>query len=419
MLELTERSEKVPMPRDGPTGVLVPLLFAVGLLGCDGTGGHVPQSDHVVAFDTVRGTVIVRNQGSGLWAGRSEGWSISMDLEIPDSRPAAAAVPDSSSPEYILEAPVGVNVGPDGQIVVLDFGGQDLKFFDAGGRFVRRAGGPGQGPGEFDGPVGMAWDFQGRLWVVDGWNERYSVFDSTGGLVKTIPRRLGVVGFRQALQFDAPDTLIDEVPVITSDGSRLSGFVRADTTGAVLDTFPPLRRPDVVRNGSGDAFIPNFPSAVTPYLPNLVYTFTEEGEIWFARSDEFRLYRRNLRGDTLQIIEASHRSGDLTDEDERSTTRALESAGLQRNDFILGRPVLYRILVAPGDYLLVQVADIPGEDSSTFDVFDPDGRYLGPVSAPFPIDRRIQPHLSDDTLLAVSLGPLGESRIVRGILRRP
>jgi len=43
----------------------------------------------------------------------------------------------------------------DGRIVVGDVGSQELRFFDARGEHLRSVGGPGEGPGEFEGPWTM------------------------------------------------------------------------------------------------------------------------------------------------------------------------------------------------------------------------------------------------------------------------
>jgi DNA-binding beta-propeller fold protein YncE len=48
--------------------------------------------------------------------------------------------------------------------------------FDSEGNFLMQIGGPGFGPGEFDEPVGLAMDAEGRLFVADTWNRRIQVF---------------------------------------------------------------------------------------------------------------------------------------------------------------------------------------------------------------------------------------------------
>ncbi len=85
-------------------------------------------------------------------------------------------------PEGGWYGPRGVAVGPDGSLVVSDTGNKRLVLFGPGGGAPRILGGGGDGPGELDEPVGVAWVDAASILVCDTGNRRLQVF-STGGEV--------------------------------------------------------------------------------------------------------------------------------------------------------------------------------------------------------------------------------------------
>jgi hypothetical protein len=357
-----------------------------------------------VVEDTIDGKIIVRNGESGLW-GPEERWTLHEDWRI--------GVVEGAT-DYSFENITNVGIGPHGQIALIDFQAQHVKVFDPTGELLQILGGPGRGPGEFDGPLALAWDSRDRLWVVDGWNQRYSVFDSTGILTETIPRRIKPSSFRQKMVFSGTGTFLDETNRTTDDGSSAVGIVEVDATGAVVDTFPPLVRPS---SGALARLIP-FPRELNPFTSSLVYAVTGKGTVWYAISDELRLFHRTLGGDTIRVAETRHRSLSLTSSEERLIQQELSKVGLSRSGVPLGQQIVHSIRVLDDGHLLVLVEDKSGQDPHLFDVFDPAGRYLGPLRSGFPIDPRVTPATRGDTLVAVTRDELGVQYIVRATIRR-
>ncbi len=89
--------------------------------------------------------------------------------------------------------PIGVAVGPDGVIAVVDSGNARVERFDAAGDFLGVWGGSGDDRGvTFTrtanglGPTGITIDAEGRTWVADTWGHRVIAIDATGAIVQTI-----------------------------------------------------------------------------------------------------------------------------------------------------------------------------------------------------------------------------------------
>ena len=83
--------------------------------------------------------------------------------------------------------PSDVITAPNGDIFVADgHGGTSnarIVKFSADGTFIKTWGELGSAPGQFDGPHGLAFDSQGRLFVADRSNNRIQIFDQDGNFL--------------------------------------------------------------------------------------------------------------------------------------------------------------------------------------------------------------------------------------------
>ncbi|HUT08419.1 MAG TPA: 6-bladed beta-propeller [Candidatus Latescibacteria bacterium] len=78
-----------------------------------------------------------------------------------------------------------ISLDPQGRIYVTDVKANQVLVFDAEGRFIRKIGGPGQGPGEFDMAGRALWTSSG-LAVLDRSNSRVQYFDDRGWFSKSL-----------------------------------------------------------------------------------------------------------------------------------------------------------------------------------------------------------------------------------------
>jgi DNA-binding beta-propeller fold protein YncE len=81
-------------------------------------------------------------------------------------------------PEWQLGKPVGLTVGPDGNLWVPDTHYHRVMVYTPDGKNIRSFGKLGNGPGEFIYPTDIAFDSAGKIFVSEyGDNDRISVFD--------------------------------------------------------------------------------------------------------------------------------------------------------------------------------------------------------------------------------------------------
>lgn len=72
---------------------------------------------------------------------------------------------------------------PDNNLLFLDPAGCQVLFFDQGGKFLKKIGEKGQGPGEFIVPLAVGLDSKGNIYVADSQARRLNKFDKEGHFI--------------------------------------------------------------------------------------------------------------------------------------------------------------------------------------------------------------------------------------------
>ncbi|MEA2711614.1 MAG: hypothetical protein QOF78_4215 [Phycisphaerales bacterium] len=84
-------------------------------------------------------------------------------------------------PEWQTGKPVGVSIGPDGNVYIPDTHYQRIMVYSPSGELLRKWGSAGNGPGQFIYPTDVAFDSKGNVFVSEyGDNDRIQVFSQQG-----------------------------------------------------------------------------------------------------------------------------------------------------------------------------------------------------------------------------------------------
>ena len=134
-----------------------------------------------------RGTEVVQQRDSagirivetpGVTSRAQIGWTVA---KLPDLQLGSAVDDGPELFDGIGQSFRGGIAGlPDGRIVVVNGASGELRFFDNEGRFLNRAGGLGNGPGEFRSPLLVPYASSDSLLIFDQRGSRYTLVSNDG-----------------------------------------------------------------------------------------------------------------------------------------------------------------------------------------------------------------------------------------------
>jgi hypothetical protein len=338
----------------------LPLVLAAGA-ACRNQG-EIPA----VSLDTLpSGARLVSNVGTGLW-GPQEEWRLVPDLKLGSI--------NGVGPETFGEL-VDLAVDDFGRIFVLDRQAREVRIFNSAGAHVRSFGREGRGPGEFLDPIALVLSRDASLWVVDPGNARFAVFDTAGRYLESHVRPSNGYAFPWGGGFDTHGRFYDHVFVWGAGAPRYA-LARFDRSFQVADTvwLPEYDSP------SFEIVTANSRTRVdVPFSARLIWRFDLRGFVWHSITDRYRIYQQRLGGDTTRAIEKDIVPIPVTSEERDSALSRLEEfvrrgGKVDPSRIPKTKPVLSTFYVDDAGYLWVRRTA-----SASFDVFDPQGRYLGGV----------------------------------------
>jgi hypothetical protein len=400
-----------------------PLVLAATLLAaCSGASGPTAH-EWQAAYDTIGDTIVVRTESGSVWGDTAD---LVADLTI-----GQFEGPD----EYIFGSLSSLAVAQDGSIYTFDRQAMELRKYGPDGTYLRTFGREGGGPGEYKRPDGgLAVLSDGRVVLRDPGNTRLTVYSGDGEYLEgwrirgsfNTSRRL----YRDTADAVYPMILLDPQADVTE---WTYGLVQYSSDGTAGDTlaapgydYEPQQL--VARERTDDGTNTSVNSV--PFSPNDFWTFSPLGymvgglstryaiELFVAPDRVLRIERLNLEPAPVLAAEK--------DERERISTANLRRT--QPNWRWNGPPIpetkppFAGVLIGERGRLWVRLHQeayqieaaepeselAPGEipertwiEPVAFDVFEPDGRYLGMVRAPRGFSTSPTPVVRGDTVWAV------------------
>ena len=298
------------------------------------------------------------------------------------------------------------------RVWVFDSRGRRLFLFDSAGRIVRRIGRPGQGPGEFQQGNGMVARADTGLAILDSRNARVSFFAANGDFRTSF---IVPTGFSttNGLLSDRSGTLYLRRPVTPQrEGEILGrmGLVRLGPNGTFGDSLLPPDLP-VPR----DTYIAVSPdgnsrsSTSSSHAPNYFWDWHPDGYFVAAHGGNYEIVvaRRDARPVVIRRLAPTV----TLQQEERDEEKAAITFNMRRTQpgwswvgpdippskaplqgLVMGRDgnIWVRVAVPseriPPSELVPQSPDGPPvrrfRSRNTYEVFAPDGRFLGRVPMP-------------------------------------
>ena len=404
------------------------IAVPVAALAACGTDTGSSAAGPEVVVDTIGDTTVVRTMSGSVWAPRRP-WS-------PKSPSASWTGPE----EYLFGSIWSIAVDDDRGVYVFDGQAQHIRVFDSAGGYVQTLGRRGEGPGEFGSAEAIAFLPDGRLVVRDPRNMRVQVFDPGTRDSDQWRYDPGNMGSDEPLHTDARGRTF----VLAQDRSRpgfVKQFIVMGPDGMPFDTLPQpssdQRQPRLTGEyTSGGARISH--SASVPFTPEFLWTVHPNGHFLTGVSAEYRVDLPSDDG----VLRVERASDPVAVSD---AEREYEREGLTRSmraripDWSWNGPPIpdhkpfFKTLVAGRDgriWVMLSTEGQPVEhenydpDNPSFeavtwrepiryDVFEPDGTYLGVVAAPDDFVTRPEPIFNGDHVWAVTEDELGVERVVR------
>ncbi len=323
--------------------------------------------------------------------------------------------------EYMIGQVSDLALGRDGSLFVFDGQVPVVRHYDATGKFLRRIGRSGAGPGEYRSVSGLATLADGRLLIWDTGNWRVNVYAPSGDFSTqwTTPSGMsggGTAQYSRAVMVDSAGRVVmrKEVFDFQRMGRNSTIWLRYRPDGTFIDTVHapagPRAEPLVARSGNVST------SLGVPFMPIRVATMSPAGNLiaGYPNRYAFEIHqadgravsvRRDVRAEPVSRSERSEARRTVEERMRQTDPNWSWSgpdipdhkphyyglvAGLDGRIWVLLTP---EARTGPGVSGSVGIGggNAPGRRSpgggeppkaSLYDVFEPDGTYLGQVQVP-------------------------------------
>lgn len=330
---------------------------------------------------------------------------------------------------YLFSDIRGIAVGVRGSIFVLDHKAQEIRLFDAQGKFLKRVARRGAGPGEIRNANGMLNAPDGRVWVNDPGNTRFNVFTPAGEYATQHAATNWGFSYLWSGMFDRSGVLNQFFPVRGAGATSSTAMIqRVRANGAVLDTIP---LPGCELRGTtpeeasfaGGSKSRSFVMSV-PFLPRPVMAWDPRGFVWCSSRDRYEILQIRLVGaDTGRRITAPSQPVPVTDAERQAAIEPVRKAyrdiGQPEPDY--GRiprvkPVIDNIDVDDSGRLWVRRV-MQDTTRTTFDLWD-EGRMIATLTAPWRVAPHYRPLIRGDTLYTIVTDENDVPVVVRAVIKR-
>jgi hypothetical protein len=406
-------------------------LNALGaLLGAAVVAAGCSRSDWKANSYERGDTTVMRTVSGSAWGGPAE------------LVERARIIADPSDTLEGLESVTALANGPNGDLYVVDAEKPVVRQYDRNGQYVRAFVVPLGEPGHYSRPNGVAVLSDGRVVIRDPKRSQLVVYSPRGVFLERWPHPSGVYSPIPLLS-DAQDRLYTRLVYNPSEPREAwkEGLVRYSADGSIEDTIPDPEigyvPPSLMAQApDGDTLTFRIPLTARAY-----WTRTPAGDVVTAISDRYALQVAKPDGSVLRIereyepVPASREERSTLYRDVDRKAKQIDYRWTWRGAIIPEEKPPFKGLFADADgriwTQLHQPAELIGEfaasareaeagaDSATapesedrlprprdwrepiaFDVFEPDGRYLGQVSAPPGFRTRPLPSIRGNTVWA-------------------
>jgi len=278
------------------------------------------------------------------------------------------SVGDSENEEEMVAQPGYLDVDDKGRIFVVDMKASDIKVFDKTGQFVRTIGKKGEGPGEFNMPLGIIVTPDNELIVEDMMNRRLSYFTLEGKFIRNevLERSLSTINV-----------------VMDSKGN----FMARELMMEENQLFFELRKYDQELNPMFVLDKTEFQNPMqgnfNPFGVLAIYIFGHNDEIYYGDGKDYEIKIYTPKGKLVRKILKKHDPIKITKEDEDRILNEIPDMGpgiKQGMKFPEYFPAYEFFALDEGGRLIVRTYKKGNKEGEyVLDIFDKEGRYIAQI----------------------------------------
>jgi len=270
---------------------------------------------------------------------------------------------EGEAPDSLLNKPALFDVDGRGQIYVMDMGDIGIKVYNSRGQFLRVVGRPGQGPGEFGGPlVFLSMMAAGKLCVLDIFQRRVMMMTAEGRYLSGFL----VKGDYSGVTVDDKDRIYLSRRESTVDNSKLSSETREIAfLTSIYRVDSPGHEPFLLTELLGESWAMTRGGATIGAVGGafiIVWNISREGRLYGGYNGEYRLSA--FGGDGKKELVFGRRHESITD-------KGFQGKVGQKKT----KPVFRAIVMDETDNLWLELYQDDEAKAYLYDVFSPEGIY--------------------------------------------
>ncbi len=394
------------------------------LVAC-GTETGPSRAGPETVVETIGDTTVVRTLSGSVWDGEA--------TLVPE-----VSIGELDGPEeYLFGSVRSIAVDDDRSVYVFDRQAQHVRVFDSAGAYVKTLGRPGEGPGEFTRAEAIALLPDGRLVVKAPGNMRVEVFGPGAGETDQWGYNAGGLYSVSPLYTDANGRTLLHTLDLSQDVSLFAMHIIVfGPDGTHVDTLPEpssaYEAPILTAERGGTTTL------VVPFSPVFLWTVHPSGQFLTGLSSEYRIDLP--RDDGVLRIERTADPVPVHDEERAYQRERMVRRMRQRDpDWTWNgppipehKPFFQELLAGRDGRIWVRLTTegypvenedhdpenpssepVIWEEPTRYDVFEPDGTYLGAVVPPDEFSVYTNPVSDGDHVWGVTRDELGIERVVR------
>lgn len=276
----------------------------------------------------------------------------------------------------------GVAVDTAGRIFVYDHSTQDIRLFSPEGKLLRVIGRVGSGPGEMRDAEGIVLAPDGKLWVRDAANARFSIFNASGEFERSWVMQFCSSQGMWDPRTDPAGRIIDEDCTVVDERAVGAAAVAYHTDLSRVDTIAPMPSCGTEALAEAGTWIYKIQNGMVyrsiPFRAIHVSVLGPRGESWCApNASRYEILRLEAGATDTMRITREVEPVPVTTRERDSVIAQIEEkgpTGLDFNRIPAVKPAIERLTIDDRGRLWMRRTT--GAGAIEFDIYDAEGTAL-------------------------------------------